>query len=204
MQMRFAKDEYIVLSWKSEIKSLWSYNLQCLRLQEIVWVSCVYIWHVSMGRKPCLRKKLGQVHNASSLLIFRPSMPKIKKNKATKKINGDWGKKWQVSIFQMNPNLMPWSAIWETLKEQELWIFRLLIGRWVGSKYKWSKWPENEGKWSALFRVRVSLLTLLSSQSNFWFAVPSMASLPRPHGPAGCGQTETPQPEAFQIVIVTK
>lgn len=136
--------------------------------------------------------------------FFDPLCLRLRRTKSQKKINGDWGKKGQISIFQMNPNLMPWSAIWETLKEQELWIFRLLIGRRVGSKYRWSKWPENEGRWSALFRVRVSLPTLLSSQSNFWFAVPSMASLPWPHGPANCGQTENPQPEAFQIVIVTK
>lgn len=85
--MGFTRDEHIVLSWKTMIKSILSYNLWCLRLQEIR-SACMCTYKHSW-KKICPRKKLGQLHNDSFLLILSPSVPKTVKNEATKSRSGE-------------------------------------------------------------------------------------------------------------------
>lgn len=87
MWKRFTKDEHIVLSWKTVIKSILSYRLWCLRLQKILSV-CMCTYEYARG-KMCPRKKRGQLHIHSFLLILSPSIPKIIKNEAIKSRSGE-------------------------------------------------------------------------------------------------------------------
>ena len=85
--MGFTRDEHIVLSWKTVIKSIWVIIYYVLDYRKYGVHACV---HISMHEKKiCPRKKLGQLHNDSFLLILSPSVPKTVKNEATKSRSGE-------------------------------------------------------------------------------------------------------------------
>ena len=92
-----------------------------------------------MKKKTCPRKKLGQLHTDTFLLILSPSVPKTVKNEATKKQK--WGKKRQISLIQSNPNSSPQPETWELFMEQET---RVSV-YWWSAKKKRPMWPESEG-----------------------------------------------------------
>lgn len=51
-------------------------------------------------------------------------------------------------------------------------------------------------------KAHVLLPTLFSSQSNFWQTVPSSASLPWPHGPAGCVRGKLLSLKPFKLLLL--
>lgn len=85
--MGFTRDEHIVLSWKPWLSQCWVIIYDVLDYRKYGLYACV---RISMReKKTCPRKKLGQLHTDTFLLILSPSVPKTVKNEATKSRSGE-------------------------------------------------------------------------------------------------------------------
>lgn len=151
-------------------------------------------------RKMCPRKKLGQLHTDSLFLILRPSISKITKTEATKSwMFGEWGKKRQIFLFQLNPNSSPGLGRWKIFMEQETGVWDC---GW-GAKNKWPVWTENESRQATRARGAClrPLLTFLPVQFLAHHAFNGLTTSAT-WGPAGCVMHKLLSLKPFKLLLL--